>query len=102
MDSTVDVSGYERKRNSLCDSLAQAGYEVRRPDGTFYVFMKTPIPDDIAFVRILAKEGVLGVPGAGFGRSGHIRLSLTVPEEMIRKSIPGFAAASQTVAGAAV
>lgn len=102
MDSTVDVSGYERKRNLLCDSLTRAGYEVRRPEGTFYVFMKTPIPDDIVFVRILAKEGVLGVPGAGFGRSGYIRLSLTVPEDMIRKSIPGFAAALQAVAGAAV
>lgn len=102
LDSTVDVSGYERKRDLLCDSLTQAGYEARRPEGTFYVFMKTPIPDDIAFVRILAKEGVLGVPGAGFGRSGYIRLSLTVPEEMIRKSIPGFAAALQAVAGAAV
>ncbi|MGJ5820270.1 pyridoxal phosphate-dependent aminotransferase [Paludibaculum fermentans] len=102
MESTVDVSGYERKRDLLCDSLTAAGYDVRKPEGTFYVFMKTPIADDIAFVRLLAKEGVLGVPGAGFGRAGYLRLSLTVPEEMIRKSIPGFAAALQAVAAASV
>jgi len=59
--------------------------------------MKTPIPDDIAFVRMLAREGVLGVPGTGFGRSGYLRLSLTVPEDVIRTSEAGFAAAFHAV-----
>jgi aspartate aminotransferase len=66
---------------------------VTKPEGTFYVFLKTPIPDDIAFVRMLTAEGVLGVPGVGFGRSGYMRLSLTMPREMIVKSIQGFEAA---------
>ena len=95
LDAVVDVSGYQRKRDLLCDELARIGYDVRKPEGSFYVFLKTPLADDIAFVRLLAREGVLGVPGAGFGRGGYIRLSLTVPEEMIRKSFPGFAAAFQ-------
>lgn len=97
LDATVDVSGYEGKRDLLCGMLARIGYEVRKPEGTFYVFLKTPISDDIEFVRMLAREGVLGVPGKGFGRRGYLRLSLTVPEEMIRKSEAGFAAAYNAV-----
>jgi aspartate aminotransferase len=93
LDAKIDVGGYQEKRDLLCDALARIGYEVAKPEGTFYVFLKTPIADDIAFVRMLTAEGVLGVPGVGFGRSGYIRLSLTVPREMIVKSIPGFEAA---------
>jgi len=92
-DAKIDIGGYQEKRDLLCDALERIGYELIRPEGAFYVFPKTPIADDVAFVRLLAAEGVLGVPGVGFGRSGHIRLSLTVPKEMIVKSIPGFEAA---------
>jgi aspartate aminotransferase len=89
-DAAIDIAPYEHKRNVLCDALAAIGYEVRRPEGAFYVFLKTPIPDDIAFTKRLAEEGVLAVPGSGFGRSGYIRLSLTIPLERIEKSIGGF------------
>ena len=89
-DATIDPNVYERRRNLLCDALAAIGYEVRRPEGAFYLFLKTPIPDDIAFTKRLAEEGVLAVPGTGFGRSGYIRLSLTIPMERIEKSIGGF------------
>lgn len=85
-----DASPYERRRNVLCDALERIGYEVRRPEGSFYIFLKTPISDDVLFARLLADEGVLAVPGAGFGRSGYIRLSLTIPIERIEKSIGGF------------
>jgi len=90
LDAAVDAAPYEHKRNVLCDGLAAIGYEVRRPEGSFYVFLKTPIADDIAFTRLLADEGVLAVPGTGFGRSGYIRLSLTIPLERIERSIPAF------------
>jgi aspartate aminotransferase len=90
LEQTIDPAPYEHKRNVLCDALDAIGYEVRRPEGSFYVFLKTPIPDDIAFTRRLAEEGVLAVPGTGFGRSGYIRLSLTIPLEQIEKSIGGF------------
>jgi aspartate aminotransferase len=89
-DEMVDIAPYERRRNLLCDALEAIGYEVRRPEGAFYLFLKTPIPDDVAFTRRLAEEGVLAVPGTGFGRSGYIRLSLTIPLERIEKSISGF------------
>jgi aspartate aminotransferase len=89
------VAIYEEKRNLMCDGLAQIGYDIRKPQGAFYIFMKTPIPDDIAFVRILQAEGVLAVPGSGFGRGGYIRLSLTVPLTTIVRSLPGFEKARQ-------
>ncbi len=90
MDANIDVAVYEQKRNVLCDALEAIGYEVGRPEGAFYIFLKTPIPDDTAFAERLAAEGVLAVPGTGFGRSGYIRLSLTIPLEHIQKSIGGF------------
>jgi aspartate aminotransferase len=90
LEETIDPAPYEHKRNVLCDALDTIGYEVRRPEGAFYIFLKTPIPDDIVFTKMLAVEGVLAVPGTGFGRSGYIRLSLTIPLEQIQRSIGGF------------
>ncbi len=89
-EEKIDADIYREKRDLMCDGLAQMGYEVRKPQGAFYIFLKTPIPDDIAFVRILQAEGVLAVPGSGFGRGGYIRLSLTVPRGTITRSLPGF------------
>jgi aspartate aminotransferase len=93
-----DISIYQEKRDLICDGLARLGYEVRKPRGAFYIFLKTPIPDDLAFVRILQAEGVLAVPGSGFGRKGYIRLSLTVPRETIVRSLPSFARAAEKAA----
>jgi aspartate aminotransferase len=89
-DTTIDIALYEHKRNILCAALSAIGYDVTPPEGSFYIFLKTPIPDDIAFTRLLANDGVLAVPGTGFGKSGYIRLSLTIPLEQIQNSIAGF------------
>jgi aspartate aminotransferase len=89
-DATVDVAQFQRRRDLLCDALAAMGYDAPRPQGGFYVFPKTPIPDDIAFVGILQQEGILAVPGTGFGRPGYMRLSLTIPLEAIERSLSGF------------
>ena len=93
INETIAAAPYEQKRNLLCDALEKIGYDVRRPEGAFYIFLKTPISDDIAFSKLLAAEGILAVPGTGFGRSGYIRISLTIPIDRIEKSIPGFACA---------
>jgi aspartate aminotransferase len=90
LDAEVDVAHYQEKRDLLCDGLVRIGYEVTRPQGAFYVFPRTPIPDDVAFVSRLQQEGILAVPGVGFGRAGHMRLSLTVPRETIEAALPGF------------
>lgn len=86
----VDVSVYERKRDLLCNGLADAGYEFLTPPGTFYLFPKSPIEDDIQFVSDLQKELVLVVPGSGFGGPGHFRIAYCVDDRVIEKSLPGF------------
>ena len=87
---SVDVSVYRCRRDMLCQVLAEAGYEFQTPEGAFYLFPKSPIPDDVAFVRILAEELILAVPGSGFGASGHFRLSYAVPDSTIKGSLAGF------------
>ena len=89
-DATVDVRQYQDKRDLLCDALASMGYHAPRPQGSYYVFPKTPIPDDLAFIRLLQDEGILAVPGTGFGRGGYMRLSITIPLDDLKRSLPGF------------
>jgi len=87
---SVDVSAYRRKRDILCSGLEKMGYQFHKPEGAFYLFPKTPIPDDVAFVRELVKEYVLTVPGSGFGRPGHIRISYCVEDKTIQRALPAF------------
>lgn len=87
---SVDISEYARKRDLICDGLTDAGYEIVKPSGAFYLFPKTPIPDDVEFVRSLQKELILVVPGSGFGGPGHFRIAFCVDEDTIKNAIPGF------------
>jgi aspartate aminotransferase len=84
------IGSYQRRRDLMYEGLTRIGYEVRKPEGTFYAFPKSPIPDDVAFIRLLLAEGVLAVPGSGFGRRGYFRLSLTVPIQTIERSLAAF------------
>jgi aspartate aminotransferase len=89
-DQTIDVAPYREKRDLMYAGLTRIGYQCVKPQGAFYVFPRTPIADDVAFVRLLADEGVLTVPGSGFGMPGHIRISLTVDRETVVRALPGF------------
>ncbi len=89
-DACIDVTAYEHKRDVLCDGLARAGYNVRKPEGGYYVFLETPIPNDVTFVGKLLEQGILAVPGTGFGRAGYLRLSITVSLDTIERSLPAF------------
>ena len=89
-DFKIDPASYQEKRDLLWTGLTRMGYEVTKPQGAFYMFPKAPIPDDLAFVRSLMDDGILAVPGAGFGRGGYMRLSLTVPAGTIERALPGF------------
>jgi aspartate aminotransferase len=89
-DLQIDPHPYQEKRDLLWEGLTQFGYEVTKPRGTFYMFPKAPISDDLAFVRSLMDEGILAVPGSGFGRAGYFRLSLTIPRQTIERALPGF------------
>lgn len=89
-DAAVDVAGYQAKRDRLCGALTAMGYDAPLPQGSYYVFPRTPIPDDVAFVRLLMEEGILAVPGSGFGRGGYMRLSITIPADEMERSLAGF------------
>jgi aspartate aminotransferase len=89
-DQVIDVAPYREKRDLMYEGLTRIGYRCVKPQGAFYVFPRTPIDDDVVFVRLLAEEGVLTVPGSGFGMPGHIRISLTVDRETIVRALPGF------------
>lgn len=88
---TVDVEEYKRKRDLLCDGLASAGYNFEKPEGAFYLFPRSPIEDDVKFVKDLQKKNILTVPGSGFGKAGHFRISYCVDDATIVNSIPAFA-----------
>jgi aspartate aminotransferase len=89
-DATVDIDVYRKKRDMLYGALTDIGYECVEPDGAFYVFPKSPIPDDTEFVRQLQQELVLVVPGVGFGTPGFFRASYCVDDWVIEGAIEGF------------
>ena len=94
-DSTVDLGIYKRRHDLMAKVLAEAGIEFVMPKGAFYFFPKAPGGDDAKFVDALLEERILAVPGAGFGRAGHIRLSCAVDEAIIARSAEGFKRATE-------
>jgi len=88
--ASVDISAYARKRELLCKALQDCGYDFFRPAGGFYLFPRTPIPDDVIFVQSLQEELILAVPGSGFGGPGHFRIAFCVADETIINAMPGF------------
>jgi aspartate aminotransferase len=97
---SFDVARLERRRDLMVDALTEMGYQVHRPEGTFYLFPRSPIPDDEAFARLLAEQRILVMPGTIFETPGFFRICLTATEEMCERSLPGFAAAiARTTAG---
>lgn len=87
---SVDANEYKRKRDILCQGLADAGYEFITPPGAFYLFPKSPIEDDVKFVAELQKELILTVPGTGFFGPGHFRIAFCVDDQTIINALPGF------------
>jgi aspartate aminotransferase len=99
LDSSVDISIYQKKRDLLCDGLASFGYEFNKPDGAFYLFPKSPIEEDVKFVAILQEENILTVPGSGFGEPGYFRLAYCVADRVIEGSMPGFKRVMEKIKG---
>ncbi len=84
------VAAYENRLDRLCEILNLAGIVCHKPEGSFYLFPKTPTADDRAFVSFLAKFNILAVPGTAFGAPGHMRLSTSVPWSNIEGSAAAF------------
>jgi aspartate aminotransferase len=92
---TVSVAEYQKKRDFLYEHLTGMGYSVVKPKGAFYMFPKSPLEDDVAFVRELQKLRVLTVPGSGFGTPGYFRASYCVADRTLEGSLAGFRKAAQ-------
>ncbi len=86
-----DLEAYDKNRKALYQGLVDAGYEVAKPDGAFYLFVKAPGGDANAFSEKAKKKDLLVVPGDGFGCPGYFRICYCVSYEMIQKSLPVFA-----------
>ena len=87
-----DLDAYDRNRKALYDGLVAAGYEVAKPDGAFYLFVKAPGGDAVRFSDLAKKKDLLLVPGDGFGCPGYFRLCYCVSYDRIIRSLPVFKA----------
>jgi aspartate aminotransferase len=86
--SSIDSAIYRRKRDLLYNKLTELGFEMVKPGGGFYLFPKSPLADEIEFVRLAQKYRILLVPGSGFGAPGFFRIAYCVDDEMIERSLP--------------
>ncbi len=86
-----DFSVYERNRNLLCSALEEYGFTCAKPDGAFYIFVRSPEADATAFCERAKKYELLFVPGDDFGCAGYVRIAYCVSTELIKKALPAFA-----------
>ena len=87
-----DLEAYDRNRKALYEGLTAMGYEMAKPDGAFYLFIKAPGGDANAFSEKAKQKDLLLVPGDGFGCPGYFRICYCVSFKMIQKSLPVFQA----------
>lgn len=90
LDEEVDVSIYNKNREALYKGLTDAGYQCIKPEGTFYLFVKTPIDNDKEFCEIASKYNLLIVPGTSFACPGYVRIAYCVSYETVVGALPKF------------
>ena len=93
---TSDISVYERNRDVLSAALQSYGYEVVKPDGAFYLFVKSLEPDSDAFAERAKEHELLIVSAKSFGVDGYVRISYCVSPDMIARSLPAFKALAES------
>ncbi len=92
IDSKTDIGKYDKNRKALYNGLVDAGYECTYPEGAFYLFVKSPIDDDVAFCAKAKEHNILVVPGKSFACPGFVRIAYCVSYDTIINSIPAFQA----------
>ena len=90
VDAEVDVAAYDRNRLALYNGLTECGFECIKPQGAFYLFVKSPIADEKQFCEAGKKYNILMVPGSSFACPGYVRLAYCVSYETIQNSLPEF------------
>jgi len=96
---SVDMDLMQRRRDLMVSALREMGYELHVPEATFYLLVRSPLPDDLAFTDLLAEERILVMPGSMLEAPGYFRISLTASDDMIERALPGFAAAMRGAGG---
>ena len=92
----TDVKAYNENRLLLYNSLTEMGFECVKPQGAFYLFMKSPVPDESQFVKEAKKHNLILVSATTFGCPGYVRLAYCVSNDMIRRSLPAFSALAKS------
>lgn len=90
LDAQVNLDYYDQNRSLLYESLTRFGYSCIRPQGAFYLFVKAPVEDDVAFCAKAKDKRILIVPGSSFGCPGYVRIAYCVAYDTIQNSLPGF------------
>ncbi|OUQ49050.1 pyridoxal phosphate-dependent aminotransferase [Lachnoclostridium sp. An118] len=90
IDEETDISFYDRNRETLYNGLKECGFTCIKPEGAFYLFVKSPVEDEKAFCAAAKKYHILMVPGSSFACPGYVRLAYCVAHETIVNSLPKF------------
>lgn len=90
LNEKTDISYYDRNRETLYDGLRDCGFECIKPEGAFYLFVKSPVEDEKAFCEAGKKYNILMVPGSSFACPGYVRLAYCVSYETIVNALPKF------------
>ena len=99
LDAQADVPYYDRNREDLYNGLKEMGFECIKPQGAFYLFMKSPVADEKVFCEAAKKQHILIVPGSSFACPGYVRIAYCVAHETIITSMPGFKALAEEFLG---
>ena len=96
LNEQTDVAAYDKNRKFLYESLTEMGFDCVRPEGAFYLFVKSPVADEKIFVAEAKKHHLLLVPATSFGCPGYVRIAYCVSYDMIKRSMPAFKALAET------
>jgi aspartate aminotransferase len=90
LEVKTDIAFYDRNRKLLYETLTKLGFQCVKPEGAFYLLIKSPVEDETVFADQAKKHNILLVPAASFGCPGYVRLAYCVSHEMILRSLPAF------------
>lgn len=90
VDAEVDVAAYDRNKNLLYNSLKDYGFDCIKPEGAFYLFVKSPVENEKEFCETAKQYNVLVVPGSSFACPGYVRIAYCVSYDKIERSLPAF------------
>ncbi len=90
IDEKTDIEYYNRNRQLLYGSLTEYGFQCVKPEGAFYLFVKSPVADEKEFCNKAKEYNILMVPGSSFASPGYVRIAYCVAYESIERSLPSF------------